>query len=231
MIWLVIAIIALGASVISQLRHRPRWAHASVAAFDAALVIWILGQAGIRVFRGSETSLLGYFVAGLAILAAGELLVGWGGARAALAQLAAPLAAVAFALGFDVLRPDLYSYIPAAIIGAMVLAVAWRAYSRLSNGNKKKMKKVGSVGLGVYVIALAVLLYSALFKMIDRGWQLPWAYLASGGSLLFAAAQLWLGWEKMLKLKRVAPWLREAVFNLGVLMVVVAAFFVYREFL
>jgi hypothetical protein len=231
MLWLVIAIIALAVSVLSQFRAYPRWQKASVAAFDAALILWILSQAGVRVFRGSETSLLGYFVVGLAILAAGELMAGWTWARAVLAQAATPLAALAFALGFDVLRPDAYSYIPAAIVGAMVLIVAWRAYSRLVEGNRKKSKKGNLAGLLLYVLAVAVLLYSAVFKMIDRGWAPQWAYLASGGALMFASSQLWLGWETILKQKRTPSWVREGAMNLGILMMVISALFVYREFL
>ncbi len=230
MLWLVAAIVALFISVASQLRKSAVWQKSSILAFYLLLIAWIVTEAGLQAFRGSETSLLGFFVAGLAILAAGELLARRGGARAGWSQAAAPLAAVAFAFGFDVLHPDEYSFVPAIFVALLVLAVAWRAYARLATGGKKK-KATAKATLLLYVLAVALLVYSAVFKMIDRGWLLPWAYLASAGALLFAAVQLWLGWEKVLKQKRAPDWLRDGAARLGILMMAVAAFFVYRQFL
>lgn len=230
MFWLIAAILTLFISVASQLGKSAGWKKGSIVAFYLLLIAWIVNEAGIQAFRGSETSLLGFFVAGLAILAAGELLAAWGGAQASLSQAAAPLAALAFAFGFDVLHPDDYSYVPAAFVALLVAVVAWRAYARLAASGKKKKPTVNAKLL-LYILAVAVLVYSAVFKMIDRGWLLPWAYLACAGALLFAAAQLWGGWEKLLKQKHAATWVRDGVFNLGVFMMVVAALFVYREFL
>jgi hypothetical protein len=67
--------------------------------------------------------------------------------------------------------------------------------------------------------------------MIDRGWVFPWAYLASAGALLLSASQMWMGWERMLKKSVTASWVLAAATNGGQLLMVVAAFFVYREFL
>lgn len=230
MLWLVAAIVALLVSVASQLRKSAGWQKGSIVAFYLLLIAWIVAEAGGQAFQGSETSFLGFFVGGLAILAVGELLPVWDLARVSLSQAAAPLAAFAFALGFDMLHPDEYSYVPATFLGLLVLVVAWRAYVRLATGPRKKKATI-NVSLLLYIVAVALLVYSAVFKMIDRGWLLPWAYLASAGALLFSTAQVWLGWEKVLKQKPVSGWIREGVFNLGILIMVVAAFFVYREFL
>lgn len=209
--------------------NRPEFGIWSSASFYLLLILGINLELGLKTFQGSETSLMGYFVAGLFFLFVGARL-GFSRKAGAPAKVAPALAALAFALGFDVLHPDDYSYVPAAFVALLVAFVAWRAYARLAKGAKKKRATI-NLNLLLYVLAVALLVYSAVFKMIDRGWLLPWAYLASAGALSFATSQVWLGWEKVLKQKPITAWVREGVFNLGVLVMVVAAFFVYREFL
>jgi hypothetical protein len=229
--WILPSLFLLIASAYNAKLNRVTTRQSLNIAFYLVLILLIISVMGMKAFRGSETNLIGFFVVGLMILAAGEVLAARKLTLAAWSQAAVPPAALAFALGFDVLRPDAYSYIPAAIVAVMVAIVGWRCYRRLSPEAKKKSYKGLDTPLLLYILAVGILTYSALFKMIDRGWALPWAYLASAGALLFAAAQLWLGWEKVLKEKRVADWVRRGAFDLSVLMIVVGALFVYREFL
>jgi hypothetical protein len=231
MIWLPVSLAAFAAAVWATAR-RARWAPAAGAAGYLALALFIWVQAGAQAFSGSETSLLGFFVGGLVLLAAGEAIAGWGSKRlAAWALAAAPLAALKFSFGFDILRPDPYATIPAAILAAVFAIVAVQAYFRLGVGIKKKTPGAQRWLLAGYVAAVAILLYAALYKTIDRGWLLPTAYGAGTGAVLFAIAQLWLGWERVLRKPAAPAWAQRAALYAGVVLMTVAAFFVYREFL
>lgn len=269
MFFLVIAILALLASTQLRSRKYVSLAFLVAALFYGALIAWILLEGGLRVFGGGEAGLLGWFVAGLALSLLGfffknRFLPLRGGRRPTwqsptLSAAAVPLAAVCYALGFDVLRPDAYSYVPAAILGALVLIVAFQAFLRLAptrkrtkltrfrdpkskirNQQSKILLNSRTFQLALYILTIAVLVYSATFKVIDRGWLLPWSYMAAAGGILFALAQLWsaLGLGSRSSRKGSAPTFIPhpssfipAVMRLGELLMVVSAFFVYREFL
>lgn len=230
MTWLVVASVGLITKVGGESKKKTALWACGLLLFYGALIALLWLAAGERAFRGSETGLLGWFIIGLALFLISELLPvlrtetsGWGLA-------AQGFAAGAFALGFDVLRPDDYSYVPGAILGALVFVVAIQAYLRLSAGFKNA-GPASYVLLALYVVAAAGVVYAATAKVIDRGWALPAAYAAGAGALLFAAGQVWMGWEMVQKKKVVAPWVQAAAINLGQLLMVVAAFFVYKEFL
>ena len=231
MFWPIIASLALVISAYAQVQKRLLVVRMVNIAFYLALILWPWIAAGLSAFRGGEAGLLGWFILGLTFLLLEQVLLWRGEIFSKLSVVFVPLAALCFSLGFDVLRPDAYSYVPATILGLFVLLVASRAYLRLARGLKKKNGSSARLFLAAYIFFVALVLYSALFKMIDRGWLLPWSYLASAGALLFASAQLWMGWEELLKQKRAPAWLRDGAANMGVLLMVVAAFFVYRQFL
>jgi hypothetical protein len=229
MLWLLPAALALSFGAYQTAAGERRWAASNAILFYVSLIFFIVSQAGQRAFVGSETSLLGYFVAGLALLAAGEALTAWWSkAQARWAQAAPPLAAASFALGFDVLRPDAYSYVPAAILGALVLVAAWRVYGMLARGLKRKQPRWP---LAASVAAFAVMIYAGAFKTMDRGWLLPWSYLAAVGALVWAAVQLRAAAVGLLRRKAPPAWLLGLLGQLAVAMMVLAAWFVYRAFL
>lgn len=223
MVWFAIGaiLLALAAAFGARQALYEPWARFAGYLILALGIFWEFGG---KAFQGSETSLMGFFAAtavALALAALKPQFTWWAGATAALL----------LALGFDVLRPDPYSYVPAAILAFLVLAVAIRAYLTLAKGLEKKTPRKDFALLAGYVFLVALLLYSALFKMMDRGWALPWAYTASAGVLLYATAQLWLGWKILFKKQLTTDWLRLAASDAGMLLMTVSAFFVYREFL
>jgi hypothetical protein len=229
MLWLLPAGLALAFGTYQRSLGEKRWSASNAILFYIALILFIVSQAGRNAFVGRETAFLGYFVAGLALLAAAEGLATWGGKRRqGLAQAGAPLAALSFALGFDVLRPDDYSYAPAAILAVFVAIVAWRTYRMLAAASKRKK---GRWPLAAGVSAVGLMVFAATFKVMDRGWLLPWSYLAAIGALLFAAAQLRQAAADLKKSKAPAVWLLWLFTQLGVAMMVLAAWFVYKDFL
>jgi hypothetical protein len=228
LIWLIVALIALVAEGV--LLSRSRWAASRLAAIAmyAALAVMIAATAGAAAFGGGETGLLGWFVFGLAALAAGTALA-MNKHSERRSRIAVPIAAVMFALGLDVTRPDEYSYVPAVILAVMVAAVVWKAHAKLAPLNGQNPPAVDRIGLAVKIALIGVFVFAGIYKVIDRNWPLPWSYMAAGGPMLFAGAQLRLGWER---LRRKTPpslwlWLSDA----AVVLVVTAGYFIYVAFL
>lgn len=223
MTWLAIATFAFTLAAFFEARKSAYSVWARAAGY-ISLVLGIISDFGSQAFQGSETSLMGYVAVAAAALFVAVI-------RPELKAWATAAAAVFLSLGFDVLRPDPYSYIPATILGVFVLLVAIRAYRRLSKEIKKKNASRDRLLLAGYVLSVVLLTYAALFKMIDRGWAQPWAYLASVGALLFAASQLWFGWKLVLR-KAMAPlWMQNTSADFGMLLMTISAFFVYQAFL
>ncbi|MBX3045999.1 MAG: hypothetical protein KF698_03285 [Anaerolineales bacterium] len=225
--WLVLgaaaAAIAVGAWAAAD--ERRGLAHGSAAAAYGLLALWVVGQAD-----GELGLLLGFLVAGLVVLAAGELAAGWGSAAlAARAPAATPLAAVLLALGLDFLRPDATAYVPAAVLAVLVLAVAAQASRRLATAKvgRRNPSPAQVQWRNLYIVCIGVLLYAGLYKTVAIGWPMLYAYAAAAGALLFAVAQLWWGWSVVLRKQLAAPWLRRLALQAGVLLMVVAAFWVY----
>lgn len=230
MIWLVVASVGLIAKVSRETKKKTALWIGGLLLFYGTLIALFWLAAGERAFRGSETGLIGWFIIGLALFLISELLPVFLTETRDWALAAQGLAAGTFALGFDVLRPDDYSYVPGAILGALVLVVAMQAYLRLSAG-LKNAGPASRVLLAFYIFVISGLVYAAAAKVIDRGWALPVAYAAGAGALLFSAGQVWMGWGMMQNKKVVAQWVQITAINLGELLMVVAAFFVYKEFL
>lgn len=224
MIWLLLAPLSVLISVLAEQRRIQRYAHAAAAAVFVFLGLWLLDDIGTRLFGGGEVGLLKWVFLAIALGLLGELLILVGRGEVALHLI--PTAALAYALGLDVLRPDQYAYLPAAIIGGMVLLVGLRAFLALRMGGVAH-----PLLLGAHTLAMLILVYAALYKLIDRGWALPWAYAVSAGALLYAAAHLWLGWAELRGRARVPAWAVSTAYLGGQALMVVAAFFHYRSFL
>lgn len=239
--WIVLALagaaLALGAWAAASLKdetERRGVAHAAAVALYLLLAVWIVGQAGRLTFLGAETGNLGYLVAGLLVLAAGELASGWG--SAALAQrapAATAVAAVLFALGFKVFEMHPYGPVPAAILAVLILLVALQASRRLAAAKtgRSKPSTAQTQWRNLYIAAIGFLLYAVFYKLFDRGWPMANAYGAAIGALLFAVAQLWWGFSAVLRQELAAPWLRRLALQAGVLLMVVSAFFIYKGFI
>lgn len=228
-LWLVVAVAALGAAAWWDRRSQAAAASAARLLFYAALAGLIWFTVGPQAFSGSETGLLGLFIFGLGALALGDALKQWGGPLETVALVSTPMMALCFALGLDVLRPDEYALVPASLMRIGIFLLAWQAH-RLLVRNAEREGSIRLVILG-HIVALAVLVYAGVYKMMDRNWAMPWAYMACGGALLAAASQLWRGWRVVFGQDAVPVWAQRLAFGAATLLIVVAAVFVYREFL
>ncbi|MCW5877088.1 MAG: hypothetical protein KIS85_09465 [Anaerolineales bacterium] len=229
MIFLLAGVVALGVAAWWERAEAARPAVLARLGLYAALAAWIWAEVGDRAFRGQETSLLGLFIFGLGMLALAEILEQWGGPLQSAAGIGVPLMALCFALGFDVLRPDEYAAMPSGILRIGVALVAWQAHRALVRSASKESGL--RPGLLAHIITLAVLVYAGTYKMMDRGWAMPWAYMAAGGALLAAASQMWRGWGMVFGREPLPPWLQRLAFGAAVALMTASAVFVYREFL
>lgn len=231
---LAMAASAWGAGALAEETERRGLAHAGAAAAYVLLAVWMAGQAGALAFVSLESQHLSYFVVGLVVLALGELASGWASASlAAKAPAATVVAAVLFALGLKVFEFHPYAAVPAVVLIPGVLLVIVQASRRLAAAKtgRRKPSATQTQWRNLYISAVGLLLYAAFYKLIDRGWPMASAYGAALGALLFAVAQLWWGYSVVLRQQVAAPWLRRLALQAGVLLIVVGAFMVYKEFI
>lgn len=226
MLWLALALALMGVSWWAAKDNRLQLAGYARIGFLLSLFLWFFLVTGLPARRGGEEGLLRWFAWGLGAALLGELAALWPRFPYRLAPAAIPLSAMLYALGFDPFRPNEYAYLTAAILGGLVLLVAARVYVKFGKSTVGR----GRLALAAWTLAMAGLVYASSYKMMDRGWLLPWAYAASAGGLLFALSQL--GWAR--------SWLPGAegagrglrvTYDLAHLLIVVAAFSHYRQFL
>ena len=198
-------------------------------AFFAVLIVWLWVSADLPKLGNGEEGLLLWFAYGLGAAVVGELLqqfklwMPW-------SYVAFPLTALLFAMGLDVFRPNAYAYAPAAVLTIMVSLVAARLAQRLIPNMKNRGWSVNLVAMMLYTLSVAIMLFAAFFKLMDRNWLLPWSYLLASGALLWALSQLWIAWEMVRGIRVVQPRNSLAAYQLGSLLIVVAAFFHYQQY-
>lgn len=194
-----------------------------------ALFSWFASQVNLLKLGQGEESLLLWFAVGLLFLivnaAATIFSVSslWG-------NILKTVAAFSYALGLDVFRPDAFALIPAGIIGLMVILVGGRAASRLLR-SKNISREIDKVAILISTSAFSLMLYASFYKLLDRGWQLPWSFMVAIGALLFALSQLWETWKK-LELGG-SNWRARIIvsFDLAQYLLVLSAYYHYSKYL
>ena len=137
MIWLAVSFVGLIAKVSRETKKRTALWVGGLFLFYGGLIAWFWLEAGNKAFDSGEPGLMGWFIIGSALFLIGELLPVLREETAGWALAAQGLAAGTFALGFDIFRPDDYSYVPGAILGVLTLMVGLQAHLSLSRGMKK----------------------------------------------------------------------------------------------
>ena len=198
-------------------------------AFFAILLAWLWTSADLPSLGSGEEGLLLWIAYGIGLALLGEVLqVTKLGAHWSNATY--PLSAIFVAIGLDVFRPNAYAYTPAAIIAVLVGLVSFRVIQQLFRSLQKREGGGYKPILAIYALCVALMLYAAFFKLMDRNWLLPWSYIMAVGALLFALSQLWLAWDRIRDLMVVRPRNRLLAYQLGSLFIVIAAFFHYQQY-
>lgn len=226
---LILAFALIWLTLLSASKGWSRIENYSRIFFVAALIAWLRISADLPDLGGGEKRLLIWFAWGLGFALLGETLLAFT-QLGTWAYLAFPLSAVFFALGFDVFRPNAYAYLPATILAILVGLVAARAALRLLQALDARGRSSYRFAALLYTASIALMLFAAFYKLMDRNWLLPWSYLAAGGALLFALSQLWIGWEKITDAAVVEARNARAAFQLGFLLLTLAAFFHYQQY-
>jgi hypothetical protein len=186
-------------------------------------------QSDFLSLGSGEEGLLKWVGIGLALALVGEI-VQRSKMQRKFAQRFTPAIAVFFAMGLDVFRPSEYAYAPATMLAIFVALVTGRAAWRIVRDIKGSEGSGQRLAVLIQIIAQGLLLFAAFFKLMDRNWLLPWSYLIAIGALLFAVAQLWIGWESLFGKEIVKARNARASYQLGILFIVVSAFFHYQQY-
>ena len=226
MIWLWLGLIFLIASWISNFRNKVSLENYFDLGFLLSLLLWLAAQVDLINLGVDEESLLQWFAIGLLFLIikkTGHLFF----AISPTWSLALDgTAAFSYALGFHVFRPDAYAKIPASIMAFLVLILAIRAGKRLIVKDNPK-----AIFIIMQIAVFALMLYASFYKIMDRVWQLPWSYMVAIGAILFSLSQLWRAWI-ILKLSTEDWHGRISVStNLAQLLIIVAAYYHYSQYL
>jgi len=183
----------------------------------------------VPLLGSGEEGLLRWFAYGLGLALLGEVLqlfklwMPW-------AYGTIPLTALLFAMGLDVFRPNVYAYAPATVIAILVGLLAARVVQQLFRSLAKRKWGVYKPTLAIYALSLALLLYAAIFKLMDRNWLLPWSYLITVGAFLWLLSQLWMVWEQLRGVTVVQARNSRLAYQLGSFFMVLAAFFHYQQY-
>jgi uncharacterized membrane protein YhhN len=155
-----------------------------------ALLAWLLSVGG---WQGH----LLWFAIGLAFALAGDILLVLPKEQLIPGIAAFLIAQIAYVVGFNDTAPpvNLASIAIAVIVGATAL----RFYGAIAAGLSRTGRHALKLPVLAYVVAISLMLISALLTMVRPEWHPGTAWLASTGALLFFISDAMLGWDKFVR--------------------------------
>lgn len=155
-----------------------------------ALLVWLVSAGG---WQGH----LVWFAIGLAFSLMGDILLVLPKEQLIPGIAAFLLAQIAYVVGFnDTPLPINLASIAIAVIVGMTSLLFYRLISAgLSSSGRNALK----MPVLAYVIAISLMLISALLAMVRPEWKPGVAWLVSSGALLFYISDAMLGWEKFVR--------------------------------
>ncbi len=134
-----------------------------------------------------------FFLAGFALSLAGDVFLMLRGERLFLAGLVAFLLAhVSYVVGFNPTPPPRSSFvvlIPVAATGAVLF---WR----LARGLRQRAQQTMLLPVGVYSLAISLMLFSAWSTLFRPAWGPLRSWVAALGATLFFASDAMLAWDR-----------------------------------
>lgn len=155
-----------------------------------ALIAWFVYGAGI------EGRLL-WFALGLVFSLVGDIFLLLPQPRYFLPGLAAFLVAhVCYITGLWVFPLAAESLIPAAALGALIVAAGIRVFRRLRQGLIASDKTGMIIPVGAYAAVISLMLFSAGYTLMSPDWLTVEAYPMAFGALLFFVSDVVNAWER-----------------------------------
>jgi uncharacterized membrane protein YhhN len=178
------------------------------------LLAWLWSAGGLE-------GRLAWFALGLVFSLAGDVFLMLSDARFTAGLVAFLLAHLAYLAGFNPTWPPLN--LASLALAALVALVCGLIYRRISAG----LQATGQAGLRgpvlAYVLAIGLMLLSALLTLVRPEWAALPAWLASGGALLFTFSDSLLAWDKFVAPIRHARVAVMMTYHLGQALIVVGA--------
>lgn len=147
-----------------------------------ALLAWLWLVTGLQTPAG-------WFAAGLLCCAAGDILLMLPRERFIWATFAFLLGMVCYTIGFNVTQPSAVD-LPSVIIVLLVALTSQQIGRRIAAGLPQRGLQALRLPLVIYLVALSIMLASALLTLVRPAWEANAALACSTGGLLFYFSDL-----------------------------------------
>jgi uncharacterized membrane protein YhhN len=209
--------IGLAIAVIDWVAVAKQWKAVEYVAkpgVTLALLAWLWSAGG---WQGH----LLWFVIGLAFSLAGDVLLVLPREQFIAGLAAFLLAQIAYIIGLNQTPPpiNLASIAVALLVGFTAL----RLYRAIADGLAASGRHTLKMPVLAYVVAISLMLISALLTLVRSEWDPMAAWLVSSGALLFFISDALLGWNKFVRLLRYGNIQVIIAYHLGQALIVLGA--------
>lgn len=152
-----------------------------------ALLVWLWTI-------GGGTGQLVWFVFGVVFSLAGDILFMLPKQQFVGGLVAFLLAHIAYLIGFnDTIPPlNLVSIVLAVMVGITSYRLAREILGNLASTGNSKLR----IPIAIYIVAISLMLLSALLTLVRPEWSIGTALLVSGGAISFAFSDSVLAWNR-----------------------------------
>lgn len=179
-----------------------------------ALLAWLW-------YAGGWQGHLLWFVIGLAFSLAGDVLLVLPREQLIAGLAAFLLAQIAYIVGLNQNPPPIN--LASLAIALLVGITALRLYDAIAAGLVASGQHALKIPVLAYVIAISLMLISALLTLIRSEWDPGAAWSLSSGALLFFISDALLGWNKFVRVLRYGNILIIITYHLGQALIVLGA--------
>ena len=215
-------LIALLIAILDWVAVAKGWRRVETIAKPAVIITllaWMWSASGLEGY-------LVWFALGLVFSLAGDVLLMLSDERFTAGLVAFLLAHLAYLAGFNPTWPPVN--LASLALAALVALVCGQIYRRISAG----LRATGQAGLRgpvlAYVLAISLMLLSALLTLVRPEWAPLPAWLVSGGALLFTFSDSVLAWDKFVAPIHHARVVVMVTYHLGQALIVVGATLHYQ---
>ncbi|KAA3645803.1 MAG: lysoplasmalogenase [Chloroflexi bacterium] len=196
-----------------------------------ALLIYMWTTVNAPFVGGDEAGLLNWIFWGAAFSLAGDVFLMLPKERFVGGLIAFLFGHIAYAIGFDGIATLTYAFWPSRIIAFLLVIVAVRVYLTLARSLAASERNQYQIPVALYTIAITVMVYSALTRILDRNWYFVWSYAVAGGALLFYFSDVMLAWNRFVRPLENGRLKVRIAYHLGQIAIVVGATMHFSQYI
>ena len=187
-------------------------------ALKPAVMLALLACLG---FLGGLHPALVWFEIGLALSLAGDVFLMLPRERFRPGLVAFLMAHIAYIIGLNPSLPPLNA--ASLVIVLLVALVGTQFYRRLSSGLTSRGLSRLKLPILAYILAISLMVISALFTLLRTGWPLLSSFLFSAGALCFLLSDVWLAWDHFVARLNFGRTPRMIAYHLGQILIALGA--------